>query len=552
MHSTCDPVSLSSNRVNLLFAVQNILYTFHTHLSEIYDHMIEANMMIPMSMSMSMSMSGISSDYIHVHALVMNMLVPACNGSISTSLATIMTTWWESNTNKSLLNNANFPYQEVLSHFDDYFISSSIGHLCDSYVIPDDQVLFEGTCRDVNFISSTQHKDHDHDHDHDHDSMPRYNFVCIENLCSESIESNSNPPTTLQLSGDMSALASMQATDVSQITTLKVLKLLADHNVKVIFSAVASKNIPSGILYHMSLLGLVLINGVSASKIHYIAKASGIVVLSDAESYLDLQDRKPLSSILGQLRGVERVSMGFGASDAMLRLHGLRNSESSQKRVRQIVIRGCGSPIVTGIYRRLLKRSIRVIQSFQMHNDVVYGLPGCGINEMNWSIVWEEISNILEGSSECLLKVRNGESLAPMQKLSLVICRLILRRYDANDALSEDKCSISMISGIDRIKSQMDVYTLQSIIQICASLSEAYLAVPELLVRNRGAMSSSQISHSEEKRVVLWWKKHTTSVNFGHIYQQNGCSLQSIKDNVFGAAIKLGLMYEGKNILSHR
>jgi hypothetical protein len=526
------------NRVNILFAVQNILFVFHHHISRIYDSMTVANLMFAVENNSPLVLRG----------LLLNMLVPASNGNIAANLANLVTSWCEANQFKSI---SDFPYQDILNNFDVYFVSSSIGNMSESYVVPGDQVLVEGNCRDINFLSAKNKSPN---------GAKPFRYVCISRFGCEGSDAVGSSTVTLQLAGDLTSLSSVKAYDVNTVVMMNVLKLLAQEEIQVILSSASATKLSPGILYHMSRDGIVLIDSIPPAQLAFLGKSREVAVCADPRAFLD-QFLDRAADTIGHFTQLERVSMGFGAGQSYLRLCGCIDREDRGKRrgggIRQAVVRGSGSPVVTGMYRRLLKRSLKVIQAFHAHKACIYALPGCGINEMSWSIIWDEITAILENGLRSQDKACHKEECTPLQKLSLELCLYLLCRYDTHTQPIESLQSMSvrsMLEAIETMKSQVDGKAFQSLLQVCRAISKAYFTIPQLLLHNRMSTGRPNTAKNsiEANRITLIWKQHTASVYTGSIYDKNNNDFNSIRRNIFGSAIKMGLLEREANNQDNR
>jgi hypothetical protein len=357
---------------------------------------------------------------------------------------------------------------------------------------------------------------------------------------------------------------------------MNVLKILQQENITVIFSSISAKDMSPGVLYHMSLHGIFLIDNIPSSQLTYFGRVSDTLVFDTARDFIDQYSEKQSStSMSGKFRGIERISMGHGAGQNFLRISGVvkrgdagerpgegtgdRVGESTEGRtpmcnvIRQVVVRGCGSPVITGMYRRLLKRCLKVIQSFCLHEPDVYALPGCGISDIIWSVIWEEVAGILDDRVVSKSGVRNNETsrrITPLQSISLKICFFLLCRYDSGRIQVECPGENMIISEIDRMKKELNWSALYSLVELANAISKAYLSVPLLLVKNRMSSLTTQPNNLktsiEVNRMVYLWKKHSTSVFTGNIYNKNKNELLSIRHNIYGFPIKLGILESNK------
>lgn len=239
---------------------------------------------------------------------------------------------------------------------------------------------------------------------------------------------------------------------------------------------------------------------------------------------------------------LEKISLGQG--DPVIRIKGLQR-QNNQNEISlessfyshsneethiqlsqlpsQLVIRGCQSVTIGGMYKRLLKRclnsiiaSLKSLYKTSTYNssmisslttikqDEIICSIGCGISELIWSIFMEEIANHLQNSS--------SSTIIDIQKLSKPFEKLIFTYLESITKLLPKNNSPDIQAS-----------NLLSLIQCCRYISNSYLQIPLLTLQNSSQATIHYGRNLSPQRALLIWKDNLKQV----LYQERN----EISDN---------------------
>jgi hypothetical protein len=190
---------------------------------------------------------------------------------------------------------------------------------------------------------------------------------------------------------------------------------------------------------------------------------------------------------------LEKISLGRG--DPILRLvGGSKVSRRATTEPAQLVIRGCSSVTIGGMYKRALNcgRSVPTDRSADGNSSCyeVLCCVGCGVSELAWAILWEDIAISLASfpSSSLALPQRNSD---PFSQLIIAVTQ-------------------NLVSGNGQ---GSHLLPSSSLATLCHNLSQSYLEIPTLLLSNHLSSASS----FSVKRELLLWKQTLRDVLFGDL-----------------------------------
>jgi hypothetical protein len=203
----------------------------------------------------------------------------------------------------------------------------------------------------------------------------------------------------------------------------------------------------------------------------------------------DSSDRRLCSSF----KYLEKISLGRG--DPLLRVIGDPPSGGAPGRQihpRQLVLRGCTSVVIGGMYRRLLKRCLAAITSAleagKYSNATgqyeIICCAGCGVSELLWAILCEEISNTLSPPPQ-------QSTQSHRQDLFSIL--IITIRSSIQERLQR----VASVKNLPLV--------LSSLKSLCRQLSETYLHIPSLLLSNH--QRSQGVGSFRVRRDLLLWKE---------------------------------------------
>ena len=468
-------------RVDMLLAVNKVIFAFNCCMESICEDLTKASIMQKIN----------DKPLDVIRGLILNMLVPASNSSIGQNLANIVTSWYKGS---AITLESKQIIQEILKNFDTYFVTSSLGNLSDSYVVPRNQVVIEGNCPDDNFLSPQRLQN------------KSCSFICIGQFISDDSVGN----TTLVLSGGYSDLQSKVDYDANTGFMITVLKLVAEHKIQVIFSSTSYNDISSSVLYHLSSHGIMLISSVPSFQLRHLGKVFGVPVFNDSYSFVEVLSHCHQSAF-GEIEGVEKITMGPRSSQTYLRIHG-SELKTAHNHTCQVVMRGCASSTLSGMYKRLLKRCLRILQSLCSADRVDFLLPGCGICEMTFSVIWDEVVRHLECATYF---EEEGDVLSPLKCVAIKFCYVLLHQHNYHGIDTHQPLSVTaMICEVDKIKLRLSKGCLQSLIDIGKSISLALFQIPQALLRNHANAaysSNSGFINVTMARNCFMWKRHFVS-----------------------------------------
>lgn len=182
------------------------------------------------------------------------------------------------------------------------------------------------------------------------------------------------------------------------------------------------------------------------------------------------------------------------------------------------MIRGCSSVTIGGMYKRLLRRCLTsMIASLNSGgyastptNPSPEGCPsketfkppyevlccaGCGISELAWSIVFEEIgvSIVSPSSASCRSQVISN----PLTELIATVAQKL--KASLSKITSENGQSLSLAS-------------------LCHQISQSYLEIPLLLLANQHRVNfPAAIASFPVRRELLLWKENLKGILFGGV-----------------------------------
>jgi hypothetical protein len=200
-----------------------------------------------------------------------------------------------------------------------------------------------------------------------------------------------------------------------------------------------------------------------------------------------------LSRRLGSsFKYLEKISLGRG--DPLLRLIGQSSAAPLLLYPRQLVLRGCTSVVIGGMYKRLLRRSLVAITatlsvgkySSETERYEIVCSAGCGVSELLWAIVCEEIANSFSSQ-------RSVQS-DPQNPFSILIAAI-------QSKVQEHLGKVSSAKNLPLL--------LSSLLRLCRHLSESYLQIPSLLVSNH--QRSQGVGSFHVQRDLLLWKQNLKS-----------------------------------------
>lgn len=180
---------------------------------------------------------------------------------------------------------------------------------------------------------------------------------------------------------------------------------------------------------------------------------------------------------------IEKISLGRG--DPILRMIGKEIPSPISILPTQLVIRGCSSISIGGVYRRLLKRCLTsilaTVRSSQWNTETnqqeVSCCVGCGASELFWAIMWDEIGKAITHSSY----PNEHHSSSPFHHF------------------------ISLFHNY--VSQYTSIVSPNGLTTVCQQLSSSYLQIPRILLTNYHQHFSSASTFSINRELLLWKEK---------------------------------------------
>ena len=258
---------------------------------------------------------------------------------------------------------------------------------------------------------------------------------------------------------------------------------------------------------------------VSCTQLVYLAERAGGRLWDSTQSVLQATPRE-VNASLGCAQLLEIVQM-LPNEAPLLRLKGVVFKEASglcQKLPLQLVMRGCLSVHVRGIYRRLVTRCLVAVRcayrecAGQKEDGGIVCAMGGGSNEMGWSILWDDISNAIDSLNKSQRDISTPSHTSPFTALSHQL---------AADMLRTELC-------------RGDGAPPVLLVEMCRLLAKAYQSVANVLVANRMAAAHSPKSGVMDRGVqrlsLIWRTRLGTLMRGGEetCYCASSADIQSI------------------------
>jgi hypothetical protein len=426
------------------------------------------------------------------------------------------------------------------THLDDLILMATFEELSASYSVPAHHILFEGRCRNLSSVQSSNKL-----------QRSEYSFLCLHRLCDlhsretdddESSEKRPDPIIRLSSLSDLQApFSAVAASDL--LSELSRRYRPNPHDILVIFCAdsvhdslhFSAAQMSIILVSHSSIRSLIIhtdecqVDRISHSQLEYIAHRYGMFAFDTSPEllrYLKEQEEEekyghlPQSSrlilmsvrlIVSSFQYLEKISLGRG--DPILRLVGGSKVSRRSTEPTQLVIRGCSSVTVGGMYKRLLRRCLTSLTAalnsgrYAPQDSSPDGSPsgqnsrgpyevlccaGCGISELAWAILFEEIVISLASPSTA----SRGNS-NPFSELIAAVAQ-------------------KLEAGLSRIapgNGHSHLLQSSSLATLCHHLSQSYLEIPTLLLSNQHRAGKS----FPVKRELLLWKQNLRGILFGEL-----------------------------------